>query len=141
MKKKLESPVTTHLPEGILLVDKPKGKTSFSLIHMLRKILNVRKIGHCGTLDPLASGVMVLLVGKNYTKQSQTFLSADKEYVAEVTLGITTDTYDAEGVVVQIASRQPHLAEIEKALTSFQGEFQQVPPMFSAKKVGGQKAL
>jgi len=127
------------IPEGILLVDKPKGKTSFSLIHILRKLLNVKKIGHCGTLDPLATGVMVLLIGKNYTKRSSSFLSEDKEYVAEVTLGVSTDSYDAEGKILQTTSHQPHLQDVEKALMHFQGEFQQEPPMFSAKKVDGKR--
>lgn len=131
--------MTTNLPEGILLVNKPKGKTSFSLISALRRLLKVQKIGHAGTLDPLATGVMVLMVGKNYTRRSMEFLSKDKEYEAEATLGAATDSYDADGRVVAHSDQIPTRIEIETALNSFQGKFQQIPPMFSAKKVNGKK--
>jgi tRNA pseudouridine55 synthase len=130
------------LPEqiqGILLVNKPKGKTSFSLVHELRKILNVQKIGHAGTLDPFATGVMVMLIGKNYTRLSDQFLVCDKEYEAEVLLGVATDTYDCEGVETFRSDAIPTQAEIEKALLDFQGEIEQIPPMFSAKKIKGKK--
>lgn len=125
--------------EGVLLVDKPKGKTSFSLVSVLRKILNVQKIGHAGTLDPMATGVMVLLIGKKFTTLSDQLLSSDKEYIAEITLGITTDTYDAEGQVVAESSHIPPLDDLEKALLQFQGKVEQTPPMFSAKKQDGKK--
>lgn len=125
--------------EGVLLVDKPKGKTSFSLIGVLRKILNVQKIGHAGTLDPMATGVMVILVGKRFTTLSDQLLTRDKEYVAEITLGVTTDTYDAEGIQVADSSVVPTLEALEEALKSFQGKVEQTPPMFSAKKLNGKK--
>jgi tRNA pseudouridine55 synthase len=125
--------------EGILLVDKPKGKTSFSLIAALRKILNVQKIGHAGTLDPMATGVMVLLIGKRYTTLSDQLISNDKEYLAEITLGAATDTYDAEGTVTETSPLLPSHDQIEEALQAFQGTILQTPPMFSAKKVQGQK--
>src|SRR4051794_17723855 len=86
--------------EGILLVDKPKGPSSFRLVQILRKRLGVKKIGHAGTLDPFATGVMVMLIGRRYTRLSDQFLCNDKEYVAEVYLGVTTDTYDAEGTIL-----------------------------------------
>lgn len=126
-------------PSGILLVDKPKGKTSFSLVAMLRRIYGVKKIGHAGTLDPFATGVMVLLVGKNYTKLSDQFLGQDKEYEALLHLGTVTDTYDCEGQVVRTSDKVPTLQEIASVVEKFQGEILQVPPMFSAKKVGGKK--
>ena len=85
---------------GILLIDKPRGKTAFSLVASLRRILGIRKIGHAGTLDPFATGVMVMLVGREYTKKSDQLLSADKEYTARMHLGIATDTYDCEGQVM-----------------------------------------
>jgi tRNA pseudouridine55 synthase len=125
--------------EGILLVDKPKGKTSFSLVSVLRKILNVRKIGHTGTLDPMATGVMVLLIGKRFTTLSDALLAQDKEYRAEITLGITTDSYDAEGKIVASSDYIPSLVEVETALMAFQGWIEQIPPMFSAKKIQGRK--
>ena len=126
-------------PEGILLIDKPRGKTSFSLVAALRRSLHVKKIGHTGTLDPLATGVMVLLVGKNYTKLSDQLLSQEKEYRAEVCLGATTDTYDSEGVILTRSELIPDQETILKALSQFQGEIEQIPPMFSAKKINGQK--
>lgn len=125
--------------EGILLVNKPKGKTSFSLISVLRKILNISKIGHAGTLDPMASGLMILLVGKSYTVRSSMFLEHDKAYEAIVTLGVTTDSYDAEGKVVSSSPLRPTLAELTQILPHFSGVQQQVPPMFSAKKQNGKK--
>lgn len=125
--------------EGILLVNKPKGKTSFSLVGDLRKRLGVKKIGHAGTLDPFATGVMVMLIGRHYTRLSDQFLCTEKEYRAEAYLGVTTDTYDCEGQVINQSSFVPTLEVIEEALKDFQGEILQVPPMFSAKKIQGKK--
>ncbi|MCE5316425.1 MAG: tRNA pseudouridine(55) synthase TruB [Parachlamydia sp.] len=125
--------------EGLLLVNKPSGKTSFSLVSTLRKLLNVRKIGHAGTLDPFATGVMVMLIGKNYTRLSDQMLCQDKEYLAEVHLGIATDTYDCDGKPTSTSPLIPTLEEIESALAHFQGEIEQQPPMFSAKKIQGKK--
>lgn len=124
---------------GILLVNKPKGKTSFSLVACLRRILKVKKIGHAGTLDPFATGVMVMLVGKKYTKLSDQFLCDDKEYLAQVCLGVSTDSYDCDGNIVARSELIPSKADIEAAISRFQGEIHQTPPMFSAKKVGGKK--
>lgn len=129
----------TKACEGILLVDKPKGKTSFSLITALRKILSIQKIGHAGTLDPMATGVMILLIGKKFTALSDQLLGLSKEYIAEITLGSSTDTYDAEGIPNAESSLIPTLAELQEALKSFQGKIEQKPPMFSAKKVNGKK--
>lgn len=125
--------------EGILLIDKEEGRTSFSLIPKLRKIFNIKKIGHGGTLDPLATGVMVYLVGKNYTKTADTYLLQDKEYIATIRLGEERDSYDIDGVITNTSKYEPSLEEIEKALPSFNGEIDQIPPMFSAKKVQGKK--
>lgn len=125
--------------EGILPVCKPKFKTSFSLVSILRKRTNIRTIGHAGTLDPFAEGVMILLIGKKYTRLSDSFLHQDKEYRATVHLGITTDTYDSEGKITAEHAHVPLLADIETALFAFQGTILQTPPMFSAKKVGGKK--
>lgn len=127
------------MTEGILLINKPKGKTSFSLVSRLRHILGVKTIGHAGTLDPLATGVMILMIGKNYTRLSSQLLVQDKEYLAEVTLGISTDSYDADGNEVSRSDKVPTEEEILLSLKHFQGEFFQIPPMFSAKKVKGQK--
>lgn len=128
-----------HLKEGILLVDKPKGMTSFRIVQILRKLLGVKKIGHAGTLDPFATGVMVMLVGRSFTRLSNTFLCEDKEYLAEVYLGVATDTYDLEGTVTAQSSLIPSLEDVQQALKFFQGEIEQVPPMYSAKKKEGKK--
>lgn len=126
-------------PCGILLVNKPVGKTSFSLVGVLRRILGVKKIGHAGTLDPFATGVMVMLIGREYTKLSDQLLLSDKEYVAEVRLGIATDTYDCDGEITHESSLVPTIEEITHAISYFQGEISQVPPMYSAKKINGKK--
>lgn len=125
--------------EGILLVNKPVGKTSFSLVAATRRRLGVQKVGHAGTLDPFATGVMVLLVGREYTKLSDRFLEQDKEYRARVLLGVSTDSFDCDGVIVETSDKIPSLEEIEQAIVPFQGDIEQIPPMFSAKKVNGQK--
>jgi tRNA pseudouridine55 synthase len=139
---RMEKPMATDAPlpcEGIMLVDKPKGRTAFDLVAILRKRLNVRTIGHAGTLDPMATGVMVMLIGRKYTALSNSFLGQDKEYVGQICLGMETDTYDAEGVSVATSALQPSEAEVAVALAAFQGEISQLPPMYSAKKVNGQK--
>lgn len=125
--------------EGILLVNKPEGKTSFSLVSVLRKVLGVQKIGHAGTLDPFATGLMVMLIGKKFTTKSNQFLNQDKEYIAEVHLGAATDSYDKEGQITQTSDAIPAKSAIEEAISRFQGEIEQIPPMFSAKKIQGKK--
>lgn len=131
--------MNTPFREGILPCNKPTGKTSFSLVAALRKRTQIEKIGHAGTLDPFASGVMILLIGRTFTRQADTFLNQDKEYETTVHLGIETTTYDPEGEILSQNSRIPSLDEIHSALTHFQGTIQQLPPMFSAKKVNGKK--
>ncbi len=125
--------------EGILLIDKEASSTSFHLVSILRRFTQIQKIGHAGTLDPFATGVMVMLVGPTYTKLSETFLNHDKQYKATIHLGITTDTYDIDGQVTQKSPHIPAQRDIEAILPAFQGEILQTPPMFSAKKVQGKK--
>lgn len=134
MKTLLENEV-----EGILLVDKPKGCTSFSLVRKLRKVLNVRKIGHAGTLDPFATGLMVLLIGRKYTRMSDQFLGSDKEYIAEVKLGEATNSYDCDGEVTSQSDKVPSEEEVHAAIRKYQGNILQIPPMFSALKRNGKK--
>ncbi len=124
---------------GILPLLKPKGKTSFHLVSMLRKLTRERTIGHAGTLDPFATGVMILLIGKKFTRLSSQFINFDKSYHARIHLGVATDSYDIDGRVTSQSSEIPSRAQVEEALVAFQGTTQQVPPMFSAKKVGGKK--
>lgn len=125
--------------EGLLLVDKEKGRTAFYLVKVLRKLSGIQKIGHAGILDPFATGVMVMLVGRPYTRISDSFLNNDKEYVATIKFGEATDTFDCDGTLMQTSDKVPTIAEIESVVAEFQGPIMQVPPMFSAKKVGGQK--
>jgi tRNA pseudouridine55 synthase len=124
---------------GILLVNKAKGSTSFRLVSILRKITNIEKIGHAGTLDPFATGLMVMLIGRDFTRLSDQFLGAEKEYEGIIHLGIATDTYDTEGEIVSRSDKVPTLKELVTVLESFQGDLLQVPPMYSAKKIQGKK--
>jgi len=139
MTNQSQNPSTNNEVEGILLVNKTKGKTSFNIVRELRRVLGVKKIGHAGTLDPFATGVMVMLIGRQYTRLSDQFLLSDKEYEAEVKLGSSTDTYDCEGQTTFESPLIPSLEAIEEALKTFQGEIEQIPPMYSAKKQQGKK--
>ena len=122
---------------GFLLVDKPSGITSSKLVQVIKKTFSLNKIGHTGTLDPLATGLMVLCVGQA-TKFSQFLLVKDKSYRVSVELGVATDTFDAEGVVTSEKSVNHVTRElIEASLTNFQGEIEQIPPMYSAIKKNG----
>lgn len=123
--------------EGYFLIDKPSGKSSFFLVMRARKWTGVRKIGHTGTLDPLASGLMVLLVGKSYTKKAPLFVNDDKEYVATFALGHQTTTDDSTGEILASSPFIPTLEEIEEKLNAFQGDTLQIPPTFCAKKKDG----
>lgn len=125
--------------KGILLVDKPKGQTSFSLVSKLRRLTKERCIGHAGTLDPFATGVMVLLIHRQYTQMSDTLLQEDKEYKGRIKLGEETDSYDIDGQIVQTSDYNPSLEEVQNIVQSFQGTIYQTPPMFSAKKINGKK--
>ncbi|MDP6686123.1 MAG: tRNA pseudouridine(55) synthase TruB, partial [Candidatus Omnitrophota bacterium] len=125
--------------DGILIINKPKGITSHDVVNIVRRRFNIRKVGHAGTLDPMATGVLVLLIGKA-TKLFNTFMSGDKEYIAKVFLGSSTDTQDATGNTIE---EKPvnglDLSAIKDALNTFIGEIDQIPPMVSAKKYKGRK--
>jgi tRNA pseudouridine55 synthase len=123
--------------KGLLLINKQKGVTSFSLIPKLRKLFQEKKIGHAGTLDPFATGVMVYLVGREYTRTSHVYLNSTKHYMTTLYLGIETDTYDIDGKIVGQSSLKPTLDQVLKAVEKQQGTKEQIPPMFSAKKVQG----
>lgn len=128
------------MSSGFLLINKPTGPTSHDIIDELRKITDIKKIGHAGTLDPFASGLLIVGVGRESTKQLDKFLKLNKEYLAELHLGAQSDTYDWTGKVsINVKESDLKQAEIEKALEKFRGEIEQVPPMFSAKKVQGKK--
>ena len=125
--------------EGVLLVDKPKGLTSHDVVYHLRRKLQMKKIGHAGTLDPMATGVLVMLIGKA-TRISQYLMSVDKVYEGEATLGVITDSQDAEGEIMETRP-VPELAEaaVRECMKTFLGDQYQIPPMHSAIKVGGVK--
>src|SRR6266566_1449298 len=124
-------------PDGILLVDKAEGMTSHDVVALSRQKLGTKKIGHCGTLDPIATGLLLLTVGRG-TKVQDLLMSEDKEYAGTFVLGVTTDTQDRQGEVVQHRPI-PELDEnqIRAAFEKFRGDFYQLPPMVSAKKHGG----
>lgn len=124
---------------GLLLIDKPTGITSFDIIRALRRQTGIRKIGHAGTLDPMATGLMLMLIGAA-TKQASRFSGLDKAYQAEITLGATSSTGDAEGELTQISNRSPRKAELDASLTHFTGPITQTPPKYSAIKVNGVRA-
>lgn len=126
-------------PSGYLLVDKPVGPTSHDVVDAARRILRTRKVGHAGTLDPFASGLLILAVGR-MTKEISKFVGLDKSYEATLRLGATSDTMDRTGTVTEQKDRAPVSREaFEAALGKFRGAIDQVPPMYSAKKVGGKK--
>lgn len=125
--------------DGILLINKPSGYTSHDVVNKVRKALHTKKVGHCGTLDPDATGVLVVCVNKA-TKALQFLTSDTKEYIATLSLGIATDTYDASGKALQQMEYQPMAKEtIEAVIQSFCGKQQQIPPIYSAIKVNGKK--
>ncbi len=124
--------------DGILLVDKPSGITSHDIVDAIRKKFSFKKVGHAGTLDPMATGLLVVLIGKA-TKKSKNFMDDDKTYKATLVLGITTDTGDADGKILKRALSDIGPEKIREVLERFKGEIEQIPPMFSAKKHKGRK--
>lgn len=123
--------------DGILLVNKPSGMTSHDVVNKVRRILHTKKVGHCGTLDPDATGVLVLCIGKA-TKALQFLTSEEKEYIATLSLGEATDTYDSSGTVVETKTFEG-VNDVEAILKSFLGPQKQMPPIYSAIKVNGKK--
>lgn len=122
---------------GVLLVDKSPGMTSHDVVAVARRCLNTRKIGHCGTLDPMATGMLILVVG-SATRIQDLLMSEDKEYVGTLTLGVTTSTQDREGEPLETREVPPLTeSEIRAAFESMRGDFHQTPPMVSAIKKDG----
>ena len=125
--------------DGILLVDKPAGMTSHDIVDLIRRNFGIKKAGHAGTLDPAATGLLVILTGKA-TKLSSKFMAGDKEYEAVITLGKKTDSGDIEGKVLAEADCAHLTAEkIREVFKGFEGETEQVPPMFSAIQIKGKR--
>lgn len=126
---------------GFLMIDKEGGITSHWVVEKLRQITKIKKIGHAGTLDPLATGLLIIGIGKEATKKLSNFLKLDKEYLAKIQLGAVSDTYDAEGEIKELpVAKHPTKEKIIRVLNEFVGETKQIPPSFSAKKIKGKKA-
>ena len=123
---------------GIILIDKPQGWTSHDVVGKLRGILHERRIGHSGTLDPLATGLLVVFIGR--ATRAAEFAEADrKEYIAGLRLGMSTDTQDITGRIISKETDIPDEPEVRIAIERFRGELEQIPPMYSAVKIGGKK--
>ncbi len=132
--------MTNNMDSGFLLIHKPSGPTSHDIIDQLRRITGIKKIGHAGTLDPFASGLLIVAVGRESTKRLGEFVGLDKGYEAILQFGAVSDTYDRDGKI-EIINDQFSISkkDIERTLEKFRGEIRQIPPMFSAKKVKGKK--
>jgi tRNA pseudouridine55 synthase len=125
--------------DGVLVVDKPEGLTSHDVVAVARRALGERRIGHTGTLDPLATGVLPLAIGRA-TRLVRFLIASDKDYEAVIRFGLTTDSYDVSGIATARSDRVPDRDALLAALRSLTGEYLQTPPAFSAKKVGGIRA-
>lgn len=126
------------MTDGILLIDKPQGYTSFDVVARMRGMLSTRKVGHAGTLDPMATGVLPIFVGRG-TKCCDILPNQDKRYRASFRLGTVTDTQDITGRVIEEKQVTASQEDVEKALESFRGKIQQIPPMYSAVQVNGRR--
>ena len=123
---------------GVIIVNKHKGVTSHDIVFKMRKLFNTKKVGHTGTLDPMAEGVLPILIGRA-AKAAEYLTAEDKGYTAEIQLGITTDTEDTSGKILTKCDTLPTKTEFLEACNAFVGDIKQVPPMYSALKVGGKK--
>ena len=124
--------------DGIIVINKPEGYTSFDVVSVMKKLFSQKKVGHAGTLDPIAIGVLPILLG-SATKAQDMFPNSDKEYIAEFKLGITTDTLDITGKALTQSNIYVNKFQVEEALKYFKGNIKQIPPMYSALKKDGKK--
>src|SRR5688572_2806371 len=125
--------------DGVLVVDKPRDLTSHDVVAAARRVLGERRIGHTGTLDPLATGVLPLACGRA-TRLVRFLTASDKDYDATIRFGLTTDSYDVTGTETTQSGRRPDADAVSRALAALTGSYLQMPPAFSAKKVGGRRA-
>lgn len=132
--------IETLAPDGVLIVNKHAGVTSHDIVGMVRRLYGTRAVGHAGTLDPMATGVLVVLLGRA-AKATEYLSGGDKRYIATLRLGLTTDTQDTTGTVLTTSENIPSEAQVQDAVAKFRGEILQMPPMYSALKVGGQKLV
>lgn len=131
---------TKKSPTGFMLIDKPAGITSHAVISKLRWLTQIKKIGHAGTLDPFATGLLIVAIGRESTKKISEFVKMDKEYEAKILFGAETDTYDSEGKITkEYFCEKIKKKQINEVLWQFIGKQDQIPPMYSAKKVNGKK--
>ena len=130
--------VLLHMKSGVIIINKEEGMSSFAAVSRVRRLLGAKKAGHTGTLDPMATGVLPVLIERG-VKASEYMLTADKHYSATLLLGVTTDTEDITGTVTEKCDRIPTEKEVFEAINSMQGVSMQTPPMYSAIKVGGKK--
>jgi tRNA pseudouridine55 synthase len=137
--QRADRPTGQHDLSGVLVVDKPEGPTSHDVVTLTRRVLGVSRIGHTGTLDPLATGVLPLVIGRA-TRLAQFLTASDKTYEATIAFGRSTDTYDARGREIESCDRRPTREQLDAALGRFRGEFEQTPPAFSAKNIDGERA-
>lgn len=134
--------------QGMLLVDKPAGWTSFDVVNYIRRLIaNAEgkktkhvKVGHTGTLDPFATGLLIILIGKEYTKKAAEYSKLDKTYEVTMKLGETSTTGDPEGEITHVSDKIPAIDELQSSINKFIGETEQTPPAYSAIKVDGQRA-
>jgi tRNA pseudouridine55 synthase len=124
---------------GVVVVDKPRGITSFDVVAKVRRARGERRVGHAGTLDPMATGVLPLVVGRA-TRLAQFLTASDKTYEATVAFGRSTDTYDASGKVTSESDQRPTRADLDAAMARFRGTFEQTPPAYSAKNIDGERS-
>ena len=124
---------------GIVNINKPYGKSSHFVVAVIRRITKIKKVGHTGTLDPLATGVLPICIGRESTKLSQAIMDGTKRYKALLQLGKTTTTQDSEGEITSERDVNATEADIKSAVSEFVGEISQIPPMYSAVKINGQK--
>src|SRR5580765_4001142 len=122
--------------DGVIVIDKPEALTSHDVVAVARRLLSEKRIGHTGTLDPLATGVLPLACGRA-TRLVRFLTASDKDYEATVLFGVTTDTLDVTGEETSRTGRTPSSADLVAAMRAFEGEQMQVPPAYSAKKIGG----
>jgi tRNA pseudouridine55 synthase len=129
----------SRFPDGVLVVDKTEGPTSHDVVTLARRALGVSRIGHTGTLDPMATGVLPLVIGRA-TRLAQFLTASDKSYEATIAFGRTTDTHDAKGAITTTSDARPTREQLESAIGKFRGTFDQTPPIFSAKNIDGERS-
>lgn len=137
---KVENTAKAASPDGIVVLYKEAGMTSHTATAKVARLFGAQKAGHTGTLDPMATGVLPILLGRS-VKAAEYVTEADKHYLAEMTLGLVTDTEDTTGQVLSTCTDMPDAAAVRAAVASMQGQIRQVPPMYSAIKIGGRKLL